>query len=237
LTQIDISFIAEGGAWRKTKDIPMKRALIPGLILILIGLLAMTWCPILTAVGEHLILYDPLQPADIIHVIAGRDARTRYGIQLLQEGYGKTLFFTGGWCVEFSHYHGAYSREMATAAGIPPTSIAIDDSPVKSTYDEVLLLKKFIDSSPTPIRSVIVVSDPYHMRRAKWAYQKILGDKILILMAPVPFGATYQVQNWWQDAQTRKDVLDEYGKLVYYWLRYQVAWKPLSTWLASLDKQ
>jgi uncharacterized SAM-binding protein YcdF (DUF218 family) len=215
----------------------MKKFILPGLVIVILGILVISRRTILSTIGNYLVIRDPLQPADIIHVIAGKDARTEYAIRLYQQGYGKKLFFTGGWCVEFSHYHGAASREMAMEAGIASSAIAIDDSTVKSTYDEVLLLKKYIDNSPTPIHSVMVVSDPYHMRRAKWTYQKILGKDIHLIMAPVPFGETYQVEEWWKDPQTTKDVIDEYVKGVYYWLRYQVAWKPLSDWLATLDRE
>ena len=50
----------------------------------------------LLLIGDFLIVQDSLQPATVIHVIAGEDYRTDYAIQLYKEGYGKTLFFTGG---------------------------------------------------------------------------------------------------------------------------------------------
>ena len=64
------------------------------------------------------------------------------------------------------------------AQGIPPDNIALDDSEVTSTYGEVVRLREFIALSATHVRSVIVVSDPYHMRRARWTYEKVLGDEI-----------------------------------------------------------
>jgi len=55
-------------------------------------------------------LKSNLQPADAIHVIAGEDYRTDYAIQLYKQGYGKTLFFTGGWCETQGYHHGEHAR-------------------------------------------------------------------------------------------------------------------------------
>ncbi len=52
----------------------------------------------LMRIGDFLYIQDTLAPADVIHVIAGDDYRTDYAIQLYKKGYGKELFFTGGWC-------------------------------------------------------------------------------------------------------------------------------------------
>ena len=193
--------------------------------------------PILLAVGNFLVIQDRLQPADVIHVISGPDDRTDYAIQLYKQGYGKTIFFTGGWCVSHGYYHGQHGAERAEAQGIAPESIAIDESRVSSTYAEVVLLKEFIARSPTTVRSVIVVSDPQHMRRARWTYRHVLGRGIEVLMAPVPFDVTRHQRRWWTDDASRQYVRQEYLKLAYYFARYQLAFGPVRDWLASLDRE
>ena len=60
-------------------------------------------------------------------------------------------------------------------------------------------LKGWISHSSTPIYSVIVVSDPFHMRRARWIYNKVLGKDIKIQMVPVPFDLTPHQRAWWRD--------------------------------------
>ena len=72
--------------------------------------------PILLAVGDFLVIQDRLQPADVIHVISGLDERTDYAIQLYKQGYGKTIFFTGGWCFFHGYYHGQHGAERARGA-------------------------------------------------------------------------------------------------------------------------
>jgi len=206
-------------------------------VFILIGaLLFLSREPILLAVGDYLVIQDQLQPADVIHVIAGDDDRTDYAIQLYKKGYAKQIFFTGGWCTIHNYDHGEHGKELAMDQGVPAQALADDDSWVTSTYSEALRLKEWVYNSQTPIHSVIVVSDPFHMRRVRWTYKQLFGDKISLQMAPVPFGLSPYSRYWWTDDKSRKLVKDEYLKIVYYVARYQLGWGPLKNWLASFDK-
>jgi uncharacterized SAM-binding protein YcdF (DUF218 family) len=191
--------------------------------------------PILLKIGGYLVIQDDLSPVDLIHVIAGEDYRTDYAIQLYKQGLAKYIFFTGGWC-DFHHYnHGQHGMERALDQGVPAQAIAYDDTHVISTYDEALRLKAYMDESQSPIQSVIVVSDPFHMRRARWTYRRVLGKDIDVRMAPVPFEQTPYQQRWWEDPKSMVYVRDEYQKLIYYIARYQLSWGLLKDWLASFD--
>ena len=191
----------------------------------------------LISLGSFLIVQDNLHSADVIHVIAGEDYRTDYALQLYKQGYAQTLFFTGGWCETHQYHHGKHAEERSLAQGIPSNAIAFDDSSVTSTYMEANYLKEWIAHSPTPIHSVIVVSDPFHMRRVRWTYKKVLGKSIGVQMAPVPFNWTPYRRRWWTDKISREYVRDEYGKLVYYILRYQISTGKFRDWLASMDRE
>jgi uncharacterized SAM-binding protein YcdF (DUF218 family) len=120
---------------------------------------------------------------------------------------------------------------------VSPAAIAIDDTDVTSTYSEVVRLKEFIAKSSVSIKSAIVVSDPYHIRRARWTYRHVLGDRVRIQMAPVPFDSTPYRRRWWTDQASRGYVKNEYLKTAYYYARYQLNWGPLREWLASLDRE
>jgi uncharacterized SAM-binding protein YcdF (DUF218 family) len=188
-------------------------------------------------ISDFLVTKDNLHSADVIHVIAGEDYRTDYAIQLYKQGYGRFLFFTGGWCQTHLYYHGEHAKVRALAHGIPIEAIAFDDSSVTSTYLEIEKLKEWIAHSPTHISSVIVVSDPFHMRRARWTFKRVLDDDIEVQMAPVPFEWTPYQRHWWTDQKSRKYVCYEYKKFVYYILRYQISSGKLQEWLASMDRE
>ncbi|MGZ9223041.1 MAG: YdcF family protein [Anaerolineales bacterium] len=153
------------------------------------------------------------------------------------KGYGKALFFTGGWCEFHLYLHGEHAKERAVSQGIPSEAIALDDSTVTSTYGEAERLKEWIRHGSYPVRSVIVVSDPFHMRRARWTYQKVFGNQIQVQMAPVPFELTPYQRTWWKDPESRKNVPEEYSKFIYYLFRYQYSSGKLKEWLVSLDTQ
>lgn len=186
--------------------------------------------------GDFLVVEDELRAADVIHVISGPDERTDYAIQLYKQGYGELIFFTGGWCIYHNYYHGQHGRERALEQRVHPEAIAIDETWVTSTYSEAIRLQKFIRESPVPLRSVILVSDPYHMRRARWAYQQVLGSQIVVWMAPVPFRLSTYRRYWWTDQASRRYVKKEYLKIAYYFVRYRLTWGPAKDWLASFDQ-
>ncbi len=191
---------------------------------------------ILQFAGDYLIISDNLKPADIIHVIAGEDHRTLYGIKLYRYGLAKQLFFTGGWCDIHREYHGKRAKRMAIRSGLSETAIVADDTNVTSTYAEAVRLKLFIENQPKDISSVIVVSDSYHMRRAMWTYRKVLGDNIEIQMAPVPFQLSPYARQWWRQEETFLFVMHEYIKIPFYYMRYQFSSGRLRDWLAQFDK-
>jgi uncharacterized SAM-binding protein YcdF (DUF218 family) len=192
--------------------------------------------PVLLAIGDFLVIEDELQPGDLIHIIAGPDYRTDFAVRLYTLGYAKKIFFTGGWCKTEKLNHGEHGRDRAIEQGVSPQAIFIDDAPVHSTYDEALRLREFIKNGGAPIHSVIVVSDPYHMRRARWAYRQVLGNKMNLQMAPVPFGLSPYRHKWWTDENSSRMVREEYEKFAYYIARYRLAWGPVKEWLASLDR-
>jgi uncharacterized SAM-binding protein YcdF (DUF218 family) len=191
---------------------------------------------ILFSIGNFLVIKEEIEPADVIHVIAGDDHRTDYGIELFKRGYGKQLFFTGGWCIFHNYYHGQHAKNIAIMQNIPIASISIDDSEVKSTYSEAVRLKEYIIQNQMRIHSVIVVSDPYHMWRAQWTYKNVFDSKIIIQMASVSFESSPYQRQWWRDEMSRNYVKQEYLKIAYYIIRYKLAFGALKDWFARFDK-
>jgi len=182
--------------------------------------------------GNFLVVQDDPAPAEVIHVIAGNDYRTEYAILLYKQGLARKIFFTGGWCTFHKYNHGEHGMQLALSQGVPPEAIAFDDSPVLSTYDEAILFKKYLDKNLPASQTIIVVSDPFHMRRARWTNEMIFGKGMKISMLPVPFDQTPFKQRWWTDGASRRYVRDEYIKMVFYYFRYQLG----MTWLKFLDK-
>lgn len=170
---------------------------------------------ILQSLGQYLLVKeDDLQPADLIHTLGGNFSRSDYTHTLYQQNYAPIIFVTGG-------SDATVYRRRLVDKGIPATALRPDVSHATSTYEEALELKTYLDQTPA-VGSVIIVSSPYHMRRARWTFEQVLGNRVTLQFAPVPSEINHLQQHWWQDQTLRERVISEWVKLVYYRLRYSV---------------
>jgi uncharacterized SAM-binding protein YcdF (DUF218 family) len=185
-----------------------------GLGLLLLILVFVAGEPTLHAIGNFLVVKDDsLQPADVIHILGSSYQRVDYGVELYHRGFAPRLFITG--CDRTIY------KERAMAGGVRPEDLAPGLSWSTTTYEEALELKEFLDQAPS-MRSVIVVSDPYHMRRAQWSFNKVLGDRVELQFAPVLTEMTSYQKRWWTEARLRKSVVKEYLGILLYYVRYSL---------------
>ena len=207
------------------------------LILILIVFIPLcAFLALLGPIGDYLVVEDELQHTDLIAAVSGPEYRIVYAAGLYTRGLGNKVFCTGGFSEANQRVEASWSKYVATTHGVPEEAIAIDESAVLSTHDEAVLLKNYIDAHTDTIKSVTVVTDPYHSRRARWIYQKVLGDDIKVYMAPVPRTRTEFPKQWWTTAASRKLVRNEYVKLVFYYFRYEASSGSFRQWLTQFDK-
>ena len=170
--------------------------------------------PILLNLGSHLIVQDPLQPAYLIHVLGGDFDRLDYGVKLYERGYGHRIFITG-------EDDAVAYRNHVISKGVPPEAALPAESWASTTYEEAQELKQHIESDMS-IQSVIIVSSPYQMRRARLIFQNVLGDKVRLQFIAVPFEQSSQKIHWWNDAYSRKSVISEYLKIFHFYLKHEI---------------
>ena len=178
---------------------------------------------ILIGVGNFLIVEDDLQPADLIHVLGGGDVgRVDHGVTLYTQGFGKKMFFTGG-RVEPRGMHDLpdsfSSGDYAEMQGVKSDDILSRGSKAANTYEEAVALRELLDKE-NYIHSVIIVSTPYHLRRVRWTFNKVVGYRVDLQYAPVPFTISQYKQRWWEDKLSRAMVKNEYLKLLLYFFKY-----------------
>jgi uncharacterized SAM-binding protein YcdF (DUF218 family) len=177
-------------------------------VILLLAVLFLIHNPVLLGIGDFLIVEDKLKQADVIHILGGGFDRLDYGLQLYEQDYGQRIFITGG-------DDAIIYRAYALANGADAEHTLPVESWATNTYQEALELKQFLDREAS-IRSAIVVSSPYHMRRVQWTFQDVLGKQVDLQFAPVPFKMARHKQQWWTDAGSRKIVIGEYFKLLIY---------------------
>ncbi len=166
------------------------------------------------APARWLVTRDPPRRADAVIVLAGDPdyERTKTGARLVLDGQARLLVLTGG---EPGPGDSAQSlRDVALRAGVPAARIRLEQVS-HSTHESLEAVRTILEQEG--VRRAIVVTSPYHQRRAAWAARHSLHG-IEILSQPAEPSA-WKAEGWWKTARGRRTVVGEYLKLVYYVLR------------------
>ena len=204
-------------------------------LLVLVLLLYPVWLP---WIGEFLVVADPLQKADALALLAGdENERISAGALLFQQGYADWFILTD-MRLEIPDSQGIYSanvKHKAMAQGVPEERILIIPGPVSTTYEEVARLKEFTVSQG--FRSLIVVTSPFHTRRARWLLREAFSGSGVTLTVRPALNHPYQAEAWWRTPQDRQATALEYTKLLGHLLGCRVygdcgllPWAWLETW-------
>jgi len=185
--------------------------LVAGLVVFAAGLGA----TLSEAPARWLTVEDPLEPADAALVMTGDVGfeRTKAASRLVREGKARLLVLTGGepWPGDSA----ASLRERALREGVPGERIRYED---RSTDTRESLVNVAPILREEGVKTLILVTSPYHQRRASLAARRAFPG-IRIINRPVRAQPWPPVRAWWRDATTRRVVIQEYAKLVYYGLR------------------
>jgi uncharacterized SAM-binding protein YcdF (DUF218 family) len=164
--------------------------------------------------ARWLVVADEPRWADAALVLAGDPdyERTLTASRLLLEGQVRLLVVTGG---EPGPGDSASSlRAVAIRAGVPPESIRMEEVS-HSTHGSMEAVRPILEQEG--VRSVAVVTSPYHQRRAVWSARRTLQGIVIVSRPADPAG--WKPDGWWKTRWNRRVVLGEYAKLVYYVLR------------------
>ena len=166
------------------------------------------------APARWLVADDPPRFCDAAVVLAGDPdyERTKTGARLLLSGQVRLLIVTGG---EPGPGDSATSlRDVAVRAGVPPERIRMEQVS-RSTHGSMEAIRPILEQEG--IRSLTVVTSPYHQRRALWTARRTLAGLDIVSRPADP--ARWRPEGWWKTRWNRGVVLGEYAKLAYYILR------------------
>lgn len=161
-----------------------------------------------------LYLEDPPLRVDAAVVLAGDPGyeRTITASRLVLSGEARLLILTGG--EPGPGDSSSDLRRKALALGVPADRIRVE-ALSHSTYEEIEAVAPILRAEG--IRSVALVTSPYHQRRA-WLTARKGWPGVAIRNRPAE-GSTFSVSGWWKDPRRRAWVLSEYRKIAYYRLR------------------
>lgn len=151
--------------------------------------------------------------ADAIVAISGgdTDARAREAIKLYKAGWAPRLIFSGAALDRSGTSNAAAMRLQALRAGVDDTAITIDEASVDTT-DNAKKIKQIIE--PDGLQRIILVTSPYHQRRASIEFNRMLGPKVQVINHPTPDDKSWPA-NWWITPKGWWLTLSESVKVLY----------------------
>lgn len=164
--------------------------------------------------ANWLILRDPFDRVDAAVVMAGDPGylRTAEAAALVRTGRARLLVVTGGDSGPGDHAESL--RDKAIALGVPAQRILME-TVSHGTREALEAVAGILRAEH--VTSVALVTSPYHQRRTYLVARKTLPE-VHLFNHPAPI--TYWDQRrWWRRPYSRRIVLTEYAKLVYYALR------------------
>ncbi len=179
--------------------------------------------PLLWVLAAPLRVADPPRPADAIVVFAGGvgesgkagggyQERVKQAVDLYQAGLAPVLVFSSGFV--FAFREAAVMRDLAVSQGVPPAAIVLE-SRAMNTYQNVAFVGAILREHGW--RTVLLVTSPYHTRRAVWTWRRALPD-IQVAATPVPESQFYR-HEWGASLEQVRGIAQEYVAIAAYWWR------------------
>lgn len=179
--------------------------------------------PFVWVVAEPLRVVEPPRPADAIVVFAGGvgesgkagggyQERVKQAVDLFHEGRATRLIFSSGFM--FAFREAEIMRDLAVVNGVPASGITLETK-AGNTYENVVYVREILDREGW--RQILLVSSPYHMRRALLTWRKV-APEITVVPTPVPASQFY-AQDRGATVEQIRGILQEYAAIVVYWWR------------------
>ncbi len=192
--------------------------------------LLLCWVFFSSFLATNLIFEHRLKKADAILVLSGSQAykeRTATAARLFSDGVAPVILISddggrAGWsqAEKTNLPFVELARRELISSGVPQQAIVQLPGQVDSTITEARGFSTAAEESQ--IRSVLIVTSPYHTRRAYNTFDKVLkGRGIEIGIASSPVSAhTPDPGYWWLHSSGWQNVAGEYVKTLGYWVFY-----------------
>ncbi len=196
-------------------------AVVGGTLLLLYLLLFQT--PFVWHLAEPLRIVDQPRSSDAIVVFAGGvgesglagegyKERVKQAVDLYHSRFARRLIFSSGYAYAFQEAD--VMKALAVSLGVPADAIVLEKR-AGSTYENVKFVGDILNQHQW--QSILLVSSPYHMRRASLVFHKF-APHIQVTHTPVAQSLFYE-HGWGASLSQVRGILQEYAAIVYYWWR------------------
>ena len=171
--------------------------------------------------AEPLRLAEPPHHADAIVVFAGGvgesgkagggyQERVKYAVDLYRAGFAPRMVFSSGYTFVFQEAE--VMKALAIDQGVPPSAILLETT-AANTFWNVRFVTAMLRRAGW--RSMLLVSSPYHMRRATWTF-RTQAPEIRVIPTPVPRSQFY-VHGPGANLEQARAIAQEYAAILVYW--------------------
>lgn len=178
-------------------------------LLFIVFLFASTLYLFLGFVEELKRFHPEEKRVDAIVVLTGGTGRADLGLELLRKGHGGVLVISG------------VNRD-ADVDSIFPSGLTelervgiILEKDSKSTFENAVEARRLI--TDRKLRSMLLVTSPYHMKRARYIFERIMPPAVEMAVYPVPSPGFKE--NWWRGGGLVA-ALVEFAKYNWYYLKF-----------------
>ncbi|HYW90733.1 MAG TPA: YdcF family protein [Chloroflexota bacterium] len=198
---------------RPTAAMSAVGAVVGALFKLLVGIVGL----IAVALLGPAFLLDTPQPAprasDAIVVISGDEQMARFqeGVNLFQNGLGRYLVFSGA-AFDNGTSNADVMRDLAVRRGVSASAI-LEDPFAEDTWGNAVHTRQVLEAHG--LRSAILVTSPYHARRAKMTFDAAYDGSGIQLMVHAAPDSQWRKLLWWQHPETRRLTFAELQKLGY----------------------
>ena len=164
---------------------------------------------------------DDFQRADAIVSLAGAAGRLGRGLDLLEQGKGDVLLLSGTG-------KGASLKSIfpdRDLTQLEQGQVILLESRSTSTWENAIEAWAVLSTLRTPdggerrVHDIVLLTSNYHMLRSEYVFRRAFPDDVTIHVYPVE-AENVARGKWWRDSKARRIVLQEYGKYLWYRMRY-----------------
>jgi uncharacterized SAM-binding protein YcdF (DUF218 family) len=165
--------------------------------------------------------YDIAEPANPANEVGvgesgkaggGYQERVKRAVDLFREGQAARMIFSTGYV--FAFQEAEVMKELAVVHGVPASAIILETK-AGNTYENVTAVREILERRGW--RQILLVSSPYHMRRALLTWRKV-APAITVVPAPVS-GSQFYSHKHGASLEQIRGILQEYAAIVVYWWR------------------
>ncbi len=142
----------------------------------------------------------------------GYEERVAQGVDFYRSGYAPKIILASGYSYRFQETE--MMKTLALSLGVPNGAILLEQEG-HNTYAQAQRITALLNSEKA--QSALLVSAPYHMRRALWTFRR-QGTEIHWIPTPVAQSLFYGHEGRIRMEHIRA-LLHEYLAIAYYWMK------------------